>query len=35
LTQPAHLQKTCGERLNGEKRSIARADFIRAKLGGQ
>lgn len=31
-TQPAHLQKLQGERLNGEQRSIARADLIRARL---
>ncbi len=31
-TQPAHLQKLSGERLNGEQRSIARAKLIRARL---
>jgi len=31
-TQPAHLQKLQGERLNGEQRSIARASLIRARL---
>lgn len=31
-TQPAHLQKLQGERLNGEQRSIARATFIRSRL---
>lgn len=31
-TQPAHLQKLQGERLNGEQRSVARAALIRAKL---
>jgi len=31
-TQPAHLQKLQGERLNGEQRSIARAALIRARL---
>lgn len=31
-TQPAHLQKLSGERLNGEQRSIARANLIRARL---
>jgi protein arginine kinase len=31
-TQPAHLQKLRGERLNGEERSIARAAYIRARL---
>ncbi|MFH1417026.1 MAG: protein arginine kinase [Planctomycetota bacterium] len=33
LTQPAHLQKFHGTRLNGEQRSIARADCIRRRLG--
>ncbi len=31
-TQPAHLQKLQGERLNGEQRSIARAALVRARL---
>jgi protein arginine kinase len=31
-TQPAHLQKLQGERLNGEQRSMARAALIRARL---
>ncbi len=31
-TQPAHLQKLRGERLNGEQRSVARAAFIRSKI---
>lgn len=31
-TQPAHLQKLQGERLNGEQRSIARAALIRTRL---
>lgn len=31
-TQPAHLQKLSGERLNGEQRSAARATLIRQKL---
>lgn len=31
-TQPAHLQKLRGERLSGEERSIARAQFIRTRL---
>ncbi|GMU81761.1 MAG: hypothetical protein AMXMBFR47_16320 [Planctomycetota bacterium] len=31
-TQPAHLQKLQGERLNGEQRSVARASLIRARL---
>lgn len=33
ITQPAHLQKIQGERLNGEQRSVARADIIRKRLG--
>ncbi|MCZ6815728.1 MAG: protein arginine kinase [Planctomycetota bacterium] len=32
LTQPAHLQKFFGSRLNGEQRSEARADCIRRRL---
>jgi protein arginine kinase len=32
ITQPAHLQKIQGERLNGEQRSVARADIIRKRL---
>ena len=31
-TQPAHLQKLQGGRLNGEQRSVARAAMIRARL---
>jgi len=31
-SQPAHLQKIQGRRLNGEQRSIARASFIRERL---
>lgn len=31
-TQPAHLQKLRGARLNGEQRSIARAEIIRERL---
>lgn len=31
-SQPAHLQKLQGERLNGEQRSVARAALIRARL---
>lgn len=31
-TQPGHLQKLHGERLNGEQRSIARANLIRSRL---
>lgn len=32
LTQPGHLQKLCGVRLDGEERSIRRAEFIRQHL---
>ena len=35
LTQPAHLQKMVGTRLNGEQRSEARADCIRRRLEGK
>ncbi|MDX2198404.1 MAG: protein arginine kinase [Phycisphaerae bacterium] len=31
-TQPAHLQKICGEKMTGEQRSIARAQHIRERL---
>lgn len=31
-TQPAHLQKLHGEKLNGEQRSVARAKWIRTRL---
>jgi len=34
LTQPAHLQKLQGRKLEGDLRRAARADFIRQKLGG-
>jgi protein arginine kinase len=34
-TQPAHLQKLRGEPLDGEERSIARADYIRQRLGSE
>lgn len=34
LTQPAHLQKLHGRKLEGDVRRAARADFIRRKLGG-
>jgi protein arginine kinase len=34
MTQPAHLQKLRGERLTGEERSIARAEYIRQRLAG-
>lgn len=32
FTQSAHLQKRCGKRLDGEQRSIIRADYIRERL---
>jgi len=32
-SQSAHLQKRQGQRLEGERRSIVRADFIRQRLG--
>ena len=31
-TQPAHLQKLCGDKLSGEQRSVARANLIRGRL---
>lgn len=34
ITQPAHLQKLNGSRLNGEQRSAIRAELIRQRLGG-
>jgi protein arginine kinase len=34
LTQPAHLQKLQGRKLDGDLRRAARADFIRQKLNG-
>jgi len=34
LTQPAHLQRMAGEEMDARRRSIARADFIRRRLGG-
>jgi protein arginine kinase len=33
LTQPAHLQKLRGATLDGEQRSISRAEYIRQRLG--
>jgi protein arginine kinase len=33
-TQPAHLQKLEGRVLDGEQRSVARAEYIRRRLGG-
>ena len=32
-TQPAHLQKLMGKRLDGDDRKAARAEFVRHKLG--
>jgi protein arginine kinase len=34
LTQPAHLQKIQGKRLDGDVRRQARAEYIRARLNG-
>ena len=34
LLQPAHLQKIAGRVLGTEERDIARADFVRKRLGG-
>ena len=34
LTQPAHLQKIQGRKLEGDLRRAARADFMRQKLAG-
>jgi len=33
MTQPAHLQKLLGKKVEGDVRRAARADFIRKKLG--
>jgi protein arginine kinase len=33
LTQPAHLQKLTGKKLEGDNRRAVRADFIRTRLG--
>ena len=33
MTQPAHLQKMMGKKLDGDERKAARAEFIRGKLG--
>ena len=33
LTQPAHLQKIQGKKLEGDGRRAARAEFVRHKLG--
>ena len=34
MTQPAHLQKLLGRKMDGDVRRAARADFIRKRLGG-
>lgn len=34
LTQPAHLQKLQGRKLEGDQRRAARADFVRQRLNG-
>jgi protein arginine kinase len=34
LTQPAHLQKIQGKKLDGDLRRQARAEYIRARLNG-
>jgi len=34
LTQPAHLQKLTGRKMDGDVRRAARADFIRTRLNG-
>jgi protein arginine kinase len=34
LTQPAHLQKLQGRKLEGDHRRAARADFVRSRLNG-
>ena len=34
LTQPAHLQKMSGKKMEGDARRAARADFIRQRLNG-
>jgi len=33
MTQPAHLQKLMGKKLDGDERKAARAEFVRHKLG--
>jgi protein arginine kinase len=35
LTQPAHLQKIQGKKLEGDVRRAARADYIRSRLNGK
>jgi protein arginine kinase len=34
LTQPAHLQRIQGRKLEGDVRRAVRADYIRQRLGG-
>jgi protein arginine kinase len=34
LTQPAHLQKISGKKLEGDVRRAARAEYIRSRLNG-
>ena len=34
LTQPAHLQKLQGKKLDGDLRRHARAEYIRSRLNG-
>jgi protein arginine kinase len=34
-TQPAHLQKLNGEKLDGSQRSIVRAEYLRRTLESQ
>jgi protein arginine kinase len=34
LTQPAHLQKLAGKKMEGDARRAARADYIRQRLNG-
>ena len=34
LTQPAHLQKLHGKKLDGDARRQARAEYIRSRLNG-
>jgi protein arginine kinase len=34
-TQPAHLQKMQGKKMDGDMRNAARADYIRQRLGGE
>jgi protein-arginine kinase len=34
LTQPAHLQKLTGKKMEGDARRAARAEYIRQRLNG-